>query len=102
MTARLAGGRSAITEYKVLRRFDKFSFLEVAIGTGRTHQIRVHLASIGHPIAGDKVYGAPAGPLGRIFLHAQRITFTNPSTGRRLTITAPLPHGLQEHLDSLK
>ncbi len=101
MTAKLARGRSAITDYKVLRRFEKFSFLEVAIGTGRTHQIRVHLASIGHPIAGDKLYGAPASSMDRIFLHAHRIAFTSPSTGRRLTIAAPLPQELQEYLDSL-
>ena len=102
MTAKLARGRPAITEYRVLRRFEGFSFLEVAIGTGRTHQIRVHLASIGHPIAGDKLYGAPAGLTGRIFLHAHRISITSPSTDRRLTITASLPQELQEYLDSLK
>src|SRR5262249_33141342 len=88
MTAKLSHGRSAVTEYKVLRRFEGFSFLEISIGTGRTHQIRVHLASIGHPVAGDKLYGAPAIPLGRFFLHAHRIVITSPSTGRRLTITA--------------
>ena len=102
MTARLARGRSAITEYKVLRRFEKFSLLEVRIGTGRTHQIRVHLASIGHPIAGDKLYGAPANPLGRFFLHAHRITIKRPSTGARLTITAPLAKELQDYLAGLE
>jgi 23S rRNA pseudouridine1911/1915/1917 synthase len=101
MTARLASGRSAISEYKVLGRFDKFTLLEVRIGTGRTHQIRVHLASIGHPVAGDKLYGAPASGLGRYFLHAQRITFTSPSSGDRITVEAPLPPELQLHLDNL-
>jgi 23S rRNA pseudouridine1911/1915/1917 synthase len=101
MTARLASGRSAITEYKVLRRFEKFTLLEVLIGTGRTHQIRVHLASIGHPVAGDKLYGAPASPLDRYFLHAQRITFTSPSCGDRITVEAPLPAELQLYLDNL-
>jgi 23S rRNA pseudouridine1911/1915/1917 synthase len=101
MTARLASGRSAITEYKVLRRFDKFTLLEVRIGTGRTHQIRVHLASIGHPVAGDKLYGAPASALDRYFLHAHRITFTSPSSGNRITVETPLPPELQLHLDNL-
>ena len=101
MTARLDSGRTAITDYKVLRRFDKFTLLEVRIGTGRTHQIRVHLASIGHVVAGDKLYGAPAGPSARFFLHAARISFDSPSTGERITVEAPLPGELEEWLSSL-
>jgi 23S rRNA pseudouridine1911/1915/1917 synthase len=101
MTAKLARGRSANTEYTVLRRFDKFTLLEVRIGTGRTHQIRVHLASVGHPVAGDKLYGAPASTLGRYFLHAQRITFTSPTSGNRITVVAPVPVELQDYLDNL-
>jgi 23S rRNA pseudouridine1911/1915/1917 synthase len=73
----------------VLRRFEKFTYLEVRIGTGRTHQIRVHLSSIGHPVAGDKLYGAP--PAERIFLHAGRIVFTSPATDQRVAVEAPLP-----------
>jgi len=71
----------------------------VRIGTGRTHQIRVHLASIGHPVAGDKLYGAPTAE--RIFLHAWRIVFTSPATDQRVTVEAPLPAGLTQWLASL-
>jgi 23S rRNA pseudouridine1911/1915/1917 synthase len=99
MTAKLAKGRSALTEFGVLRRFEKFTYLEVRIGTGRTHQIRVHLSSIGHPVAGDKLYGAP--PAQRIFLHAWRIAFTSPATGQRVTVEAPLPAELTAWLASL-
>lgn len=101
MTAKSAAGRQAITQYKVLRHFKGYSYLEVKIGTGRTHQIRVHLASIGHPVAGDKLYGAPPATLPRFFLHAHRISFTSPSSGERITITAPLAPELQEFLDAL-
>jgi 23S rRNA pseudouridine1911/1915/1917 synthase len=101
MTARLASGRQASTSYQVLKRFDKFTFLDVRIGTGRTHQIRVHLASIGHPVAGDKLYGAPPSALGRYFLHARQISFTSPSTGERITVTAPLASDLEQYLHRL-
>src|SRR5260370_25215430 len=77
MTARLGTGRAALTEFRVREAFEKFSFLEVRIGTGRTHQIRVHLASLGHPVAGDRLYGGAPAP--RIFLHAWRIGFTSPA-----------------------
>jgi 23S rRNA pseudouridine1911/1915/1917 synthase len=100
MTSRLATGRAALTEFQVLKRFPQSTLLEVRIGTGRTHQIRVHLASIGHPVVGDKLYGAPPSPLGRYFLHAQRITFTTPDSGGQVTVTAPLPPPLQEFLDA--
>jgi 23S rRNA pseudouridine1911/1915/1917 synthase len=98
MTAKSTAGRHAITQYKVLQRFENASYLEVKIGTGRTHQIRVHLASIGHPVAGDKLYGAPPSNLGRFFLHAHRITFTSPTSGEPITITAPLPLDLEQYL----
>jgi 23S rRNA pseudouridine1911/1915/1917 synthase len=101
MTAKSSTGRQAITEYKVLKHFEAYSYLEVKIGTGRTHQIRVHLASIGHPVAGDKLYGAPDSALARFFLHAHRITFASPTTGAQITITAPLPPELAEYLDRL-
>ncbi len=101
MTAKSVTGRQAITEYRVLQRLEGYSYLEVKIGTGRTHQIRVHLASIGHPVAGDKLYGAPPSPLARYFLHAHRITFRSPSSGEAITVTAPLPDELARYLSSL-
>ncbi len=101
MTARLAHGRQAVTSYQVLKRFERFTLLEVKIGTGRTHQIRVHLASIHHPVAGDKLYGAHASELGRYFLHARQITFTSPTTGERITVAAPVPADLENFLAAL-
>lgn len=100
MTARLSEGRGAWSEFRVLKRLRRFTFLEVRIGTGRTHQIRVHLSSIGHPVAGDTLYGAPAKvpdrePLGRYFLHAHRIRFESPSTGEMVTVVSPLPPELE-------
>jgi 23S rRNA pseudouridine1911/1915/1917 synthase len=101
MTARLAEGRAAWSEYRVLRRFADFTLLEVRIGTGRTHQIRVHLASIKHPVVGDTLYGAPAQPLlGRFFLHAHRIRFHLPS-GPEQVIESPLAPELEAWLGTL-
>jgi 23S rRNA pseudouridine1911/1915/1917 synthase len=107
MTSRLTQGRAAWSEYRVLRRFEKFTLLQVKIGTGRTHQIRVHLSSIGHPVAGDKLYGAPetipgAEPLGRYFLHAHTIRFHKPSGGDEIQITSPLPPELERWMDCLE
>jgi len=97
MTARLSAGRAAWSEYRVLRRIPGFTLLEVRIGTGRTHQIRVHLASIGHPVVGDTLYGAPPRPaLGRYFLHAHRIRFHQPTTGEEIVLTSPLPRELED------
>lgn len=97
------GGREAISEFKVLEYYDEFALLDVQIFTGRTHQIRVHLAFIDHPIVGDAIYGFRKQKikLKRNFLHAHQITITSPGTGERLTITAPLPAGLQNVLDKL-
>jgi 23S rRNA pseudouridine1911/1915/1917 synthase len=100
MTAKLESGRAALTEYRVKERFGKFTFLEVRIGTGRTHQIRVHLASLGHPVAGDRLYGGAAGP--RMFLHAWRIGFTSPATGDQVSVEAPLPPELEQWLATLR
>jgi 23S rRNA pseudouridine1911/1915/1917 synthase len=96
MTARLEHGREAHTEYRVRQRFERFTLLEVRIGTGRTHQIRAHMASIGHPVAGDRLYGArpfPALP-DRVFLHAWRIAFISPDKDARVTVEAALPDEL--------
>jgi 23S rRNA pseudouridine1911/1915/1917 synthase len=101
MTARLGTGRTALTDYRVLRQYREFAYLRVKIGTGRTHQIRAHFASLGHPVAGDKLYGAPASPFGRYFLHARSIAFDSPSTGERVEVEAPLAAELQTWLDGL-
>ncbi|GAB4572432.1 MAG: RluA family pseudouridine synthase [Anaerolineae bacterium] len=96
-------GREAITEYTVLEYYADHALLEVRIFTGRTHQIRVHLAFIGHPIVGDDVYGYRKQriKLKRNFLHAAELTVYSPTTGEPLTFRAPLPAGLQNILDKL-
>ncbi|MFB3830079.1 MAG: RluA family pseudouridine synthase [Bryobacteraceae bacterium] len=101
MTSRLAAGRAAITEYRVLARYPGYTYLEVRIGTGRTHQIRVHLSGIGHPVAGDRLYGAPASDRGRFFLHAHRIRFQQPSTNETITVESPLAAELARWLATL-
>lgn len=122
--------RTAVSHYEVVRRFDtrfgKFTLVRVRIETGRTHQIRVHMASLGHPVVGDTLYGASAqltdlvaaqAPtskaarrksdperlrLGRNFLHAAELEFTHPVTGKLLSLTAPLPDELEEFLRRLE
>lgn len=98
MTSRLATGRSALTEYHVIERLDRFTYLEVKIGTGRTHQIRVHLSSIGYPVAGDTLYGARPASYGRFFLHAHRLQFRSPSRGDMITVESSLPPVLRDWL----
>jgi 23S rRNA pseudouridine1911/1915/1917 synthase len=107
MTARLSTGRAALTEYRVLEEFERFSYLEVRIGTGRTHQIRVHLASVRHPIVGDRLYGASAAvsgmpSLGRFFLHAHRLRFRSPASGDWIAIESPLPPELTSFLAAVR
>ena len=106
MTTKNTSGRASLTDYKVLERMKarKLTYLEVKIGTGRTHQIRVHLSSIGHPVYGDKLYGAPVPVEGfdRFFLHAWRIGFDQPSTGERVEVEAPLPEDLVGLLESVQ
>lgn len=109
MTTRHSGGREAVSHYHVLHRIDspygKFTLLEVKIDTGRTHQIRVHLSSLGHPVVGDTLYGAPremrphrlkhgsgaALSLPRNFLHAAQLELAHPRTGATIALTSPLP-----------
>jgi 23S rRNA pseudouridine1911/1915/1917 synthase len=92
------GGREAVTAYRVDERFTGASLVEARPKTGRTHQIRVHLAAIGHPIVGDRVYGRTSPLVGRQFLHALRISFDHPSTGERITVHAPLAADLDAAL----
>jgi len=106
MTARLKAGRAAITEYQVLKRYERCTYLLVRILTGRTHQIRVHMSSIGHPLVGDKLYGAPSRvpgipELDRFFLHARSLAFVSPATAQRVCVEAPLPDGLERVLATL-
>jgi 23S rRNA pseudouridine1911/1915/1917 synthase len=103
MSTRSGLGRSALTDYRVIEEFGNLSLLEVRIGTGRTHQIRVHLSSLGHPVFGDRLYGAPAAPgFNRFFLHAHRLRFLSPSTGEPISIESALPIELAGYLDSLR
>ncbi len=85
------GGREAITDFRVVERLGGATVLEVTLRTGRTHQIRVHLASIGHPVVGDAVYGHPDAALGRPALHAMRLRFRHPGDGTERTFVAPVP-----------
>jgi 23S rRNA pseudouridine1911/1915/1917 synthase len=102
--------REALTRYRVLRRFPHFTLLEAEPRTGRTHQIRVHFSSLGHPVVGDTLYGAPgklkiAGreekTLARNFLHASAIEFRHPRTGALVSLRAPLPVELERFLGTL-
>ena len=95
------GGREARTAYKVRRYLDGYTLVEVTPSTGRTHQIRVHFASLGHPLVGDPLYGRRSKVLGRQFLHAHRLGFHHPRDGRYLKFESPLPQDLQSALEAL-
>lgn len=98
-----AAGRDAVTHYRVLERFGRYTLLELQLETGRTHQIRVHMRHFGHPVAGDPLY-AKEDPLhldGQ-FLHARRLCFDHPRTGERMCFEAPLPEVLEEMLGKLR
>ncbi len=127
MTTHGTGGREAISHYRVVRRLDtsfgEFALVEVKIDTGRTHQIRVHMAALGHAVVGDRLYGAPAEmrnspplpktkknaasgsesiSLSRNFLHSAQLSLTHPRTGEKISIDSPLPTELQEFLRALE
>ena len=115
MTTRRSGGREAVTHYQVQERIDadygKFTLLEVRIDTGRTHQIRVHLASLGHPVVGDALYGAPREirgrnrpgiSLSRNFLHAAALQFRHPASDELLSFSRPFPPELSDFLERVR
>jgi 23S rRNA pseudouridine1911/1915/1917 synthase len=121
MTTRGTGGRDAVSHYVVLQRletgFGKFTLVEVKIDTGRTHQIRVHMASLGHAVVGDVLYGAAremrarrgratdeggAISLGRNFLHAARLELVHPRTGKQIALESPIPAELQAFLTAIE
>jgi 23S rRNA pseudouridine1911/1915/1917 synthase len=91
--------REAVTHFEVERLLDKHALLDVRLETGRTHQIRVHLAAIGLPVVGDPVYGVPDEQLKRQFLHAWRLAFPHPMSGERVEVESPLPPELQVALE---
>jgi 23S rRNA pseudouridine1911/1915/1917 synthase len=97
----VAGGREARTEYRVVKYIGDYTLLEVRTETGRTHQIRVHLAAIGFPVAGDKVYGVKSPYLSRQFMHACRLGFKLPSTGEYVEFKSELPPDLAQALEDI-
>jgi 23S rRNA pseudouridine1911/1915/1917 synthase len=110
MTARRREGREARTDWRVRLRLENFTLVEADLHTGRTHQIRVHFSTLGSPVVGDTLYGAPRQervgtellpPLGRNFLHAARIAFVHPRTGKPVEVRAPLPADLVSYLKIL-
>ena len=96
-------GKEAITHFRVIKRYDNYTLLEIKIDTGRTHQIRVHLAEIGHPVVGDYIYSNGKNPFGveGQMLHAKQIEFKHPSTGEQMKIEAPVPDYFNEIIEKL-
>lgn len=98
----VADGRHAVTHFRVLRRYRHYTLIACRLETGRTHQIRVHMASIGHPLAGDPLYGPRKTlPGNGQYLHARLLGFRHPRTGKEMVFTAPLPAWFQKMLDQL-
>ncbi len=105
MAVNVPHGKDAVTHYHVLERFDKFTYIECQLETGRTHQIRVHMKSIGHPILGDDVYGPSRCPFPGLegqTLHAMTIGFLHPGTGAYVEFSAPLPEYFEGLLSTLR
>lgn len=105
MAVNVPGGKDAVTHYRVLELFNQFTYVECQLETGRTHQIRVHMKSIGHPVLGDDVYGPAKCPFKGLqgqTLHAMTIGFIHPSTGEYLELEAPLPKYFEELLKKLR
>lgn len=89
-------GRSAVTHYRQIARTEKYSLLKIKLETGRTHQIRVHFSYLGHPLAGDDLYGGSRGDIGRQALHCGEMTLTDPGSGEKITVNAPLPEDIEK------
>lgn len=104
MAVNRKNGRDAVTHYRVLERFKDYTYVELELETGRTHQIRVHMAEIGHPVLGDDVYGPSKCPfdLQGQTLHAMVIGFIHPTTGKYVEFTAPLPEYFEKLLETLR
>jgi 23S rRNA pseudouridine1911/1915/1917 synthase len=94
------GAKRAVSRYRVVVRAGRLSLVEVRIDTGRKHQIRVHLAGLGCPVIGDRLYGNGVNPAGRLGLHARRLAFDHPTTGERVTVEAVFPVGLRKWFPS--
>ncbi len=104
MAVNYKNGKSAVTHYKVLERFGKYTYIECTLETGRTHQIRVHMTSIGHPLIGDTVYGSDRQPFktqGQV-LHAKVFGFVHPTTGKYMEFETPLPEYFEAILEKLR
>ena len=104
MAADVPGGKPAVTHYAVRERFARYTLLGCRLETGRTHQIRVHMASTGHPLLGDLLYGAMPVKWGTdgLCLHAEVIGFIHPKTGEYLEFTAPMPEDMQRVVKKLR
>lgn len=105
MAVNVPGGKDAVTHYRILETFSNFTYIECRLETGRTHQIRVHMKSIGHPILGDDVYGPSKCPFAGLqgqTLHAMTLGFVHPATGKYLEFQAPLPEYFEQLLRKLR
>ncbi|WP_235427009.1 RluA family pseudouridine synthase [Cohnella kolymensis] len=95
-------GDAAVTHYEVIERLPNHTLVHLRLETGRTHQIRVHMASIGHPLAGDGLYGGSRGVISRQALHGQKLLWSHPWTGEKQQVTAPLPDDISQALNRLR